>query len=78
MKSCDCSSAAEWQYSVSMVERKRDRALTVRMLEIELDMLAALAEQEGVSVSEWIRNTIRREHVLTFTAKKPKRPNPKR
>jgi hypothetical protein len=43
------------------------------MLQAELDMLADLAEHEGVSVSEWIRNAIRREHVLTFAVKKARR-----
>lgn len=61
-----------------VVERKRDRALTVRMLEAEVGMLAELADRDGVSVSEWIRNTIRKEHVLAFSAKPSKRPSAKR
>jgi len=52
-----------------MVERKRTRALNVRMLDTELTMLTELAEHDSVSLSEWIRNVIRREHLLTFGAK---------
>ena len=61
-----------------MVERKRDRALTVRVLDAELEMLGELAEHEGVTASEWIRNVIRREHVVAFGARPAKRPKPKR
>jgi len=57
-----------------MVERKRDKLLNVRMLETETAMLAELAEHDGVSVSEWIRNVVRREHALTFGAKPRKKP----
>jgi hypothetical protein len=52
-----------------MVERRRDKGLTVRMLDTELTMLDELAEREGVSVSEWIRNVIRREHLVAFSSK---------
>jgi hypothetical protein len=59
-----------------MAERKRDSPLVVRLLETERQMLNELAEKEGVTVSEWIRNVIRREHLLAESAKpsaKPKR-----
>ena len=56
-----------------MVERRRDKSLAVRMMESELQMLSELAERENVSVSEWLRNTIRKEHLLAFGA----RPSPK-
>lgn len=49
--------------------------MNVRMLETEVAMLVALAEREGVSQSEWVRNMVRREYAL-MTAKprrKPKR-----
>jgi hypothetical protein len=61
-----------------MVDRKRDRALTVRVLEAELEMLSELAELEGVNASEWIRNTIRREHAVAFRGRPSKRPKQKR
>jgi hypothetical protein len=67
------SCLAEWQYTETMAVRKRDRGLAVRMLDSELTMLAALADHEGVSSSEWIRNIIRREHAIVFSAKQPKR-----
>ena len=50
----------------------RTRALNVRMLDSETAMLAELAEAEGVSISEWVRNVVRREHALAL-ASKPKR-----
>jgi hypothetical protein len=62
----------------NMVDRKRERALNVRMLDAETEMLAKLAEREGVSVSEWIRNAIRVQYTLAFGAPKPKRPKQKR
>jgi hypothetical protein len=59
-----------------MVEGRRERVLNVRLLEAETAMLSELAEQEGVSVSEWIRNIIRVQHALSRArppAKRPKR-----
>lgn len=50
--------------------------MTVRMLDAETQMVSDLAERECVTVSEWIRNIIRREHLLAFGAKP--RPKPKR
>ena len=55
----------------------RTRALNVRMLESEAEMLAELAEHEGVSISEWVRNVIRREHVLLGARTSPKRKSKK-
>lgn len=60
-----------------MVERKRPGVFQARMLDEELKMLGELADREGVSASEWFRNTIRREHLLTFRSAKP-RAKPKR
>src|SRR5262245_56408978 len=55
-----------------MVDRRRERALNVRMLDAETEMLANLAEHEGVSVSEWIRNVVRTQYTLAFGSSKPK------
>jgi hypothetical protein len=55
-----------------MVERKRERLLTVRMNAAEMAMVEALASREGLSASEWIRNIVRREHTLATAAKPPK------
>lgn len=55
-----------------MVERKREHALNVRLLEAETQMLQELAERDGVTVSEWIRNIIRSQHLLAFTQPRPK------
>lgn len=59
----------------AMVSRNRKNVLNVRMLEAETTMLAELADADGVSVSEWVRNTIRVQHALRFSkpAPKPKR-----
>jgi hypothetical protein len=49
-----------------MGSSKRDRVLNVRLIESEAAMLAALAEREGMSVSDWVRVTLRVEHALAF------------
>lgn len=61
-----------------MVERKRERLLTVRMNDAEMAMLDALAEDEGVSSSEWVRNVVRREQALSAAARHRSKPKPKR
>jgi len=42
-----------------MVERKRERVLNVRLAEDETRMVAALAELDGLNISDWVRRTIR-------------------
>ena len=56
-----------------IVIRKRQKLLTVRTNETEMDMVHALADLEGLSVSEWVRNMIRREHILAFGPRPTKR-----
>lgn len=53
--------------------RTRNRLLNVRLLETETAMLAELATTEHVTVSEWIRNVIRREHTIAFRSAASKR-----
>ncbi len=60
-----------------MVERKREKLLNVRVLDAEMEMLGELAQRASVSMSEWIRNCIRREHAL-LGAKAAKRTKTKR
>jgi hypothetical protein len=60
-----------------MVERRREKLLNVRVLDAEMQMLGELAHREGVSMSEWIRNSIRKEHAL-LGAKAAKRSKTKR
>ena len=64
-----------WYYTpvVPIAIRKRQKLLTVRTNKAEMDMVQALADLEGISVSEWVRNTIRREHTLAFDAWPTKR-----
>src|SRR5262245_60187571 len=68
-----CGRKAKVLYMTSMAPT-RTRLVNVRMLDAEVTMLAELAELEGVSQSEWVRNVIRREHTLMFREK----PSPKR
>ena len=58
--------------------RKRLKLLTVRTNEAEMDMVQAVADDEGLSVSEWVRNIIRREHTLLLAARRRKRARGKR
>lgn len=51
----------------TMGTKPRDRVLNVRLIESEAAMLTALAEREGMSLSEWIRTTIRVQHALAFS-----------
>ncbi|HMJ13670.1 MAG TPA: hypothetical protein VK524_19770 [Polyangiaceae bacterium] len=48
------------------------------MLDSELKQLDDLAEHEGITVSEWVRNVIRREHLLTFAERPSAKKRPKR
>jgi hypothetical protein len=66
-----------------MVERKRTKALNVRMTDDELSMLDAVAERDGISVSDWIRQVVRGAFRKAFGAdakppKKPKKVRPAR
>jgi hypothetical protein len=42
-----------------MKVEKRGRVLNVRLADEEVSMLAALAEHDGLGVSDWVRRTIR-------------------
>lgn len=52
-----------------MVERKRQRVLNVRLGDDEIEMITRLADYDGISVSDWVRQTIRR----AFRDVKPRR-----
>jgi uncharacterized protein (DUF1778 family) len=54
-----------------MVER--DKTLNVRVTEDEDRMLKALAEHQGMSISDVIRQFIRRAFAEAFQPKRPKR-----
>ncbi|GEM_PF-1331447 len=60
-----------------MVERKRQSNLNVRLLEEEHRMLDVLSEHEGLSVSDWVRQTVRAAYRKLVGDAKPK-VNPKR
>jgi hypothetical protein len=50
----------------------RDLMFHVRMADDERRMLEALAEQEGLTASDWVRMTIRRSFTERFGERRPK------
>jgi hypothetical protein len=52
---------------------ERDLMFHVRMADDERRMLEALAEQEGVTASDWVRITIRRSFTDRFGGRRPKK-----
>ncbi len=53
---------------------KRDIRLSMLISAEEQAMLKMLADKEGLSVSDWVRQTVRAEYVAGFGAKRPKKP----
>ncbi len=49
-----------------MAERRRVKTLNVRMLDDELSMIDAMAEREGISISDWVRQTVRASYRKAF------------
>jgi hypothetical protein len=60
-----------------MAPTQRDHMFHVRMSEDERQMLESLAERDGLSASDKVRQLIRREHAVAF-GEAPKKPKPKR
>jgi uncharacterized protein (DUF1778 family) len=56
-----------------MVPKTRTELFNLRMTTDEVSMLKAIAEMEGLSASDIIRQCIRREHRARFEAKVPKK-----
>jgi antitoxin component of RelBE/YafQ-DinJ toxin-antitoxin module len=56
-----------------MVERQRARVLNVRIDDNEDRMMRALAEQQGLSVSDLIRQLVRHAFAEAFPPRGPKR-----
>ncbi|MGC4088427.1 MAG: hypothetical protein QM756_11125 [Polyangiaceae bacterium] len=56
-----------------MVPTQRDEKFQLRMSADERKMLEALAEKDGLSASDKIRQLIRKEHAATFGEEPPKR-----
>ena len=50
---------------------ERDLMFHVRMADEERRMLEALAEEEGISASDWVRITIRRSFTEHFGRRRP-------
>jgi hypothetical protein len=62
-----------------MAPTQRDNMFHVRMSDDERTMLEAVADREGLSASDKVRQLIRREYAAVFgEAPSPKRPKPKR
>lgn len=59
-----------------MTERARTKMLNVRMTDLEYSLLEELAEAIGMSLSDVVRQLIRREHATRLPA--PKKPKAKR
>jgi hypothetical protein len=51
---------------------ERDHRLNVRMTPEEARLLRVLAEEDGISQSDWIRMIIRRTFIERFPSQKPK------
>jgi len=49
----------------------------VRLLEEEHQMLDVLSEREGLSVSDWVRHTVRTAYRKSVGDVKPRTPKPK-
>jgi hypothetical protein len=56
-----------------MVERAREKTWNVRVTEQEDEMLRRLAEHQGLSISDVLRQLVRRAFADAFATKKPKR-----
>jgi hypothetical protein len=57
-----------------MAPATRDRQFRIRLDETELAMLHALAERDGISASDFVRQFVRRSYAATFGEKPPKKP----
>lgn len=49
--------------------RGRDRYLTIRASSAEREMVQDLAANDGLTVSDWLRLTIRQRHIEAFADK---------
>ncbi len=62
-----------------MAPTQRDNMFHVRMSDDERTMLEALADRDGLSASDKVRQLVRREYAEAFgEAPRPKRPKPNR
>jgi hypothetical protein len=55
----------------------RGRYLTLRASDEEISMLRALAEDEGLTSSDYVRQFIRRTYADKYGTKSPKKPKQK-
>ncbi|MDQ2643790.1 MAG: ribbon-helix-helix protein, CopG family [Myxococcota bacterium] len=61
-----------------MVREQQTERIGLRVTPSEAKMLADLAEATGLSMSDVVRQCVRREHAERFGAQPPTKPKPKR
>lgn len=57
-------------YYVAMTDAERVTVMTVRLTKEERNMVGALAEADGVSISDAVRMSVRRQYAERFGDKK--------
>ena len=62
--------AVQWQYMI----RERQRAVTIRMSDVEVEKLKALAGPAGISASDVVRQWVRYYYARTISKDPPKKP----
>ena len=55
-----------------MVSEERIQRIAVRVTPTEADMLRRLADEDGLSISDVLRQLVRREHANRYGKHKPK------
>lgn len=53
-----------------MAEGKRDQMITIRLSREEYDMVNAVAKHEGLTLSDWIRQSFRKAYRRIFGGKR--------
>ena len=61
-----------------MAPIQRDQLFQLRVTAEEKQMLTALAEREGLTASDKVRQLVRKDYAATFGEAPAKRPKPKR
>jgi hypothetical protein len=61
-----------------MAPLQRDVKFQIRMTDDEKQMLESIAERDGLTASDKVRQLIRKDYAATFGEEPAKRPKPKR
>ena len=54
-----------------MTSVERDQIFKARLSKDEVAMLRELADKRGMTASDWLRQTIRENHAVTFDGRPP-------